>query len=267
MTKARPDFKRMLLKLPHSRQDYAAVTLIAELAELFGVDLVGTYVDDVSPHGLAELPNAREFRGGTWRPLSPDQLVQDVAIAAREAARLFLENAGRGRSRLFFSSSAGAASREAGIEDIIAVIEPMSAIERATHQFAESLQAAFRSTSSVLLVPGHAKPRSGPIIAITSGPDDPGLAAALTLASSSRERLILIRSQPTLSWSAVLERAKLAGVTTSVAEAVFDGGNILLPAFAKGRLLIMTRELVGQRPASQTPILFVSSALSSRVDG
>jgi len=61
MSKARPDFKRMLLKLPHDRQDYAAVGVIAELADLFGVDLIGTYVEDLDLRGLADLPDVRGF--------------------------------------------------------------------------------------------------------------------------------------------------------------------------------------------------------------
>jgi len=265
MSKAKPDFKRMFMKLPRSRQDYAAVRIIAELAELFDVDLVGTCVDDSNLYGFAELPNVREFRGGTWQPLSSEQLAQDVAFAAREAERLFLENAGSHRSKLFFSMAAD--SREAGIEDIIVVIEPISAIERATHQFTKSLEAAFCSTSSILLIPGHAEPRSGPIIAITSGLDDPCLAVALAVAASGNERLILIPSQPSLSLLEVLETTRIAGVTASLAEAVFLDGNILLPTSIKGRLLVMSRKELMERPAfSEIPILLVSSQLSLPAD-
>jgi len=267
MTKVRPDFRRILLTLPHSRQDYAAVGLIAEFADLFDVDLIGTYVDDVNLRSLAEIPNVREFRAGCWEPLNSEQLARDVAFAAREAERLFLENASRHRSRLSFSSEVGVSLRDAGIADIIAVIEPNSVIERATHQFTKSLEAAFRSASSILLVPAQAKRRSGPIIAVASGPDDPGIVAALAFASSSKERLILVPSQPSLSLSTALERASITGVATSLAEAAFLGGNILLPASVKGRLLVMSRKLLMERPAfSQTPILLVSAELSSRAD-
>jgi hypothetical protein len=149
------DFKRMILPLPHSREDYAAVGTIAELAGLLSVDLVGIYVEDSSIRGLAELPHAREFRGGRWEPLSAEQLAQDVAFAAREAERLFLEYAGRYGPAPSFSLAV-ANPREAGAEDIIVVIEPVNAIERATYQFHEWLEAAFRSASSILLVPSHA---------------------------------------------------------------------------------------------------------------
>jgi hypothetical protein len=264
MSKAKPDFKRMLLKLPHDRQDYAAVKIVAELAELFDVDLIGTYVEDLSLRGFAGSPNVREFRAGTWQPFSSEQLAQDVAFAAREAERLFLKNAGRHRPKLSFNLAKEVSSREAGTEDIIVVIEPDSAIERATYQFMEWLETAFRSTCSILLVPGHAKRRSGPVIAIASGPADPAIAAALAIASSGKERLILIPSQPSLALSPVLENARMAGVTISLAEAVFHGGNTLLPTSMKGRLLVMSRKELMERPAfSQIPILLVSSELSS----
>jgi hypothetical protein len=265
MSKAKPDFKRMLLRLPYSGRDYAAIRFVAELAELFGVDLVGTYVEDDNLHFLTGLPNVREFRAGTWQPFTSPQLAQDTAFAAREAERLFLESVGRHRPKLSFSLAKGIDAT--GIEDIVAVIEPNSAIERATHQFMESLEAAFRSTSSILLVPGHANERSGPVIAVISGSSDPCLAAALAVAASGNERLILIPSQPRLSMLEVLETARVAGVTTSVSEAVFHRGNILLPAFVKGRLLVMGRKARMERPAfSQIPILLVSSELSSQAD-
>ncbi|WP_161853451.1 hypothetical protein [Bradyrhizobium sp. CCBAU 051011] len=64
MGRRKPDFKRMLLRLPHSPNDYAAVSPIAELANLLGADLIGTYVDDGSLRNLVGLPDAREFRAG-----------------------------------------------------------------------------------------------------------------------------------------------------------------------------------------------------------
>jgi hypothetical protein len=94
MSKARPDFKRMLLRLPHSRQDYPAVAMTAELAALLGLDLVGTFFDESSLLRFAELPTTREFRAGGWHPLDTDQLTRELALAEREAERLFQEAIG-----------------------------------------------------------------------------------------------------------------------------------------------------------------------------
>ena len=141
------------------------------------------------------------------------------------------------------------------------MIEPINAIERATHQFNEWLEAAFRSASSILLVPSHAKRLSGPIVVIASDADDPCIEAALDVAASTREQMIVIPSRPpSESLSVVLERARTIGVVTSLAEAAFHHGDILLPASVKGRLLIMSRQMAIHRPIlRQMPILLVSS--------
>jgi len=121
-------------------------------------------------------PNAREFRGGSWRPYSTAQFAQDLATAAREAERLFMENAGQHKLALSFrvTRALGNDLREAYPDDIVVVIEPKSAVERAPHQFNELLEAAFCSTSSILLVPGHAKRVLGPIIVLANAPSDRG---------------------------------------------------------------------------------------------
>ena len=265
MSETKPDFKRMFLRLPQSRQDYAAVAIIAKLARLLGADLIGTYVDDFSVRGIADLPNAREFRTGSWQPLSSKQLDQDLAIAAQEAERLFRKNAGRLGSALSFSAASGAAGqpRQIAAQDIIAVIEPRNAIERITHQFNEWLDRAFGSTSSILLVPSRVKRLSGPIIAVACGPDDPCLAAALALAASSGERMVLVPIQASIeSLASVLENARTAGVVASTADAAFHGEDILLPAHVKGGLLIMSRRPTMRRPIlSQMPIFLISAKL------
>jgi len=266
MSKTKPDFRRMLLWLPHSRQDYAAVPIIAELAGLLGTDLVGTYVQDSSVPGLAGLPNAREFRAGRWHPSSSEQLAQDLAFAAREAERLFRQAAGRGGPALAFNASDRfiAEGQEAGVDDIIVVIEPTSAIDRATHQFGESFKAAFRSSSSVLLIPGQARQLSGPILVAASHPEDPAIDTALAVAATTRERLILIPLRAaTETFSILLKTARASGLVISVADAVFHDGDILLPAHLRGGLLIMSRRPTLERPTlSQVPILLVSSRLS-----
>lgn len=264
MSKTKPEFKRMLLRLPHSRQDYAAVAIIAELARLLGADLIGTYVEDIRVRDLADLPNTREFRAGSWQPSSGQRLKLDLAIAAREAERLFRENARHPGSALTFSLAQEAFARpDDAVDDIIAVIEPQNAIERITHQFNEWLDAALGSTSSILLVPSRARRLSGPIVAVADDPDDPGVAVALALAASSGERMVLLASRASIeSLGSALERARTAGVVASTADAAFHGEDLLLPAHVKGGLLIMSHHPTMRRPAlSQTPILLVSLKL------
>ncbi len=268
MARPKPDFKRMILGLPHSRQDYPAVAATAQLADLLGVDLVGTYFQDFSVLGLAELPSAREFRLGRWQRLTAEQLAEDFAWAAQEAERLFAEAAGRhGRTasfRMGQGSAAEAISSEASADDIIVIIEPKNPIERATHQFCKLVEAAFRTSSSILLVPSLTMSASGPVIVIAASPDDPCLDAALAVASAAKERIVIVPSpQSEQSLPSIVETARLAGIATTVAGPAPGGTDTYLPVFANGRLLIMRRSPPEERRRlsplhSQMPVLLVS---------
>lgn len=261
MTKAKPDFKRMLLRLPHSPNDYAAVALIAELASLLSTDLIGTYVEDEILRSLVDLPDAREFRAGSWQPLSSRQLALDLASASREAERRFMQSAGQHRRSFRVVEDSSAAVREAGDDDIIVVIEPGSPIERTTRQFRELLEGAFRSTSSILWVPGETRRLAGPVVVIASGPKDPCVSAAIAIAASARERLVLIPAMRSTEPLAIaLEWARTAGVSTMSTDAVFHHDDLLLPAHIKAGLLIAGRERVtGRGRLPQIPALLLSS--------
>lgn len=268
MNMPKPDFRRMILRLPESRQDYRAVATTAQLAGLLGVALVGKYVEDVSVLDMAGHANAREFRSGGWRPLSADQLARDVSDAAREAQRRFAEAVGRQPPTASFSigkgSAAGAIASDAGTDDIIVIIEPKSPLEQATHQFSELVDAAFQTTSSILLVPSLAANRSGPVVVIAESADDPSIAAALTVATSANEPIILVPARPAdRAFSSVIETVRASGVLATLAEPVLGGLDLRLPALARGRLLIMRRPAAEERRRlralqAQMPLLLVA---------
>jgi hypothetical protein len=254
----------MLLRLPHSPNDYAAISSIAELASLLGADLIGTYVDYGDLRNLVGLPDAREFRAGAWRALNPSQLALDLASASREAERLFLQSAGQHRPSFRVAESANAAAREADDDDIIVVIEPKSPIERATHQFSELLEEARRSTSSILWVPSETRRFVGPVVVIAGEPDEPCISTAIAIAASAKERVILLPATSSIqSFATVLARAEAAGVAATLADAVFHQDNLLLPVHIRAGLAIASRERTIQRlNLLKIPVLLVSSNLS-----
>ncbi|MDE1935640.1 hypothetical protein [Bradyrhizobium sp.] len=258
MSKTKPDLRRMLLRLPHSRQDYAAIMVISELAGLLGADLVGTYVEDLAVQELASFPNAREFRAGSWQPVSARQLARDAALAAQDAERLFFKSAAGHRSNpLFRIAKTSALSQEALADDIIAMIDPKNPIERATHQFNQFVRSAFSSASSILLMPSRPPDASGPIIVFATDPNDPSVDTALDVAGPTGARIILIA--PEMS-NEIRKKAQDKGLGLSVGKAVFRDEEILLPAAIRGRLLIMNRRYVPDRPRSlQIPTLLVST--------
>lgn len=85
-----------------------------------------------------------------------------------------------------------AALSEAG--DIVVVTEPADPADRATHQAAVLVNAAFRSDAAVLLLPHHIARRGGPIVGIATEADDPAVRAAAGVAAAIGEKLVLVES-------------------------------------------------------------------------
>ena len=85
-----------------------------------------------------------------------------------------------------------AALSEAG--DIVVVTAPADPADRATHQAAVLVNAAFRSDAAVLLLPHHIARRGGPIVGIATEADDPAVRAAAGVAAAIGEKLVLVES-------------------------------------------------------------------------
>jgi hypothetical protein len=190
-------FKRMLLGLPHSATDYATVAFTGELAEMLGLDLVALFIEDENLRGLAGLPFARELRSrGEWQPIDAALLARSADQSVAEARRLFQEAAKSLRVGTSFNLAKGpiaeAIGSQSSADDIIAVIEPRNPAERVTHQFRQLMDVALNAPSPVLLVPSRIVRRRGPIVALASTAHDPSIHAALRIASSVRERLIVL---------------------------------------------------------------------------
>jgi len=198
MTGHPADFKRMVLGLPHSTKDYPSVAFTAELAELLGVDLVGVFAEDEGLLHLAALPCVREFRslGEGWHRVDAGQLERGSIQAAADAHRLFLEAAKTLRVGTRFDHAKGQISDAIGSqstsEDIIVVIEPRNPAERVTYQFRQLMDVALTAQAAALLVPSRISRRKGPIVAVATGEHDPSIQAALRVAKSVQERLLIV---------------------------------------------------------------------------
>jgi hypothetical protein len=184
--------------LPHSATDYASVAFAAQLAELLGLDIVGLFVEDENLTDLAALPCVRELRslGGGWHPIDAAQLVQGRGQAAADARRRFDEAAKAlrvgARFNLAKGTMADVINSQSTVNDIIAIIEPKNPAERVTHQYRQLMDVAFNAPSATLLVPSRISRQAGPIIAIATSGEDPSIHAALGIATSIKERLIVL---------------------------------------------------------------------------
>jgi hypothetical protein len=193
------EFKRMVLSLPHSSTDYAAVAFTAELAALLGVDLVGIFTADESLLSLAALPCVRELRhSGGWHPVDSGEMEECCSRAAAEARRLFGEAVKVLRPGAHFDVAKGTVAEtidsQSTADDIVAVIEPRNPAERVTHQFRQLLTAAFASPSATLLIPSRVVRRRGPVVAIATSEHDTSIRTALRVAELTQERLLLFVS-------------------------------------------------------------------------
>jgi hypothetical protein len=201
---ARIGFKRMLLSLPGSAADYETVGVTVKLAELLEVGLVGLFAEDRSLIGVASMPCVREFRmlGGGWQPMELGQLAEELDRATARARRLFSEVARQSGATVRFQVArepiADAIQTLATAEDIVVVIEPRHPIERVSEQFIRSIDAAFRASAAVMIVPSRVTRSSGPIAAVVSGPYDPCIATAAALAASADETLVVVGSATTI---------------------------------------------------------------------
>jgi RES domain-containing protein len=192
-------FKRIVLGLQPSAADHT-LQLAVELADLLHLDLLGLLLEDTSLRDFARIPFARELRplGGGWHAIDLDQLSHDFDVAARSIERMFTETAKRLATNYQFEVAHGPLAKifasvpQSG--DIVMIVEPLNPAERASQQFAWLLDAAFRSTAAVMLVPPRIARTKGPVVAIAASPDDPSMHTAATIAAALKEELVIIEA-------------------------------------------------------------------------
>ena len=212
-------FKRMVLRLPQSPGDYAAVTVTAKLAELLRIDLVAALVEDATLIDIAGMPGVRELRPleGGWRPMVAEELAREIEHMAGTARRLFAEALRTCSIEANLSvargSPADVITSLAMAEDIIVIVEPRNPAERITQQFTQLVDAAFRAAAAVMIVPGAIARTTGPIVAIASAPGESSVKAALGIAAAAKERLVVVSlSGDTTAFAELAEQAHAIGV-------------------------------------------------------
>lgn len=262
MTERRGEFRQMVLGLPQSPRDYAAVMVAATLGKLLHMDLVAAFIEDATVIDAAALPGAREFRSleRTWRPMVGSELAREVEHMAHTARRLFddaVQARGLGMSARFArGSSAELVSSLAMADDIIVVVEPYNPAERVTHQFTRLVETAFGAAAAVLFVPSAIVRTTGPIVALCPGGDDASLPAALTIAAAARERLIILSAAADrTSFDRWRERAASAGVKCeilAVADRATDVAGLVrtLGPYVE-RLVVVSRDALGGSAAAE----------------
>jgi len=225
MNGARMGWKRMVVGLPQSPAEQAAVDVAAHLAEFLQIELLATFVADATLHTLAELSGARELRtlGQGWHAIDTAQIERDIERAASLARERFAETVGTRAVKSSFDviADAGLLASRLSADDIVAVIEPAHPGERITQQFTELLAAAFGMAGAVLVVPRRIARTLGPVVAFAAGAEDLCIRAALQIAAALKERLIVVAAADIALPIEVLADAERFGV---MVEQIAGGG-------------------------------------------
>jgi hypothetical protein len=254
MNEPRADFKRMLVRLPQSTHDYAAVSAAAQLAGLLGASMVATFVQDADLADLAALPCVRELRplGGGWHPIEGPQLARQLDQAAETARRLFHDAVRAVRIEASFNVASGpveGVGSTAAADDIIVIIEPRNPVERITQQFSRLVDAAFAAAVAVMVVPSRIARTAGPIAAVISGPDDPSIRTALAIAAAAREKVIALGLSGSSARDSIAKLADAAGVRVEAGPGIREPLDVstLLSQLSRlnERLLVMSRGALG----------------------
>jgi hypothetical protein len=279
MAAAPRSFKRLVVGLQPRAAD-RRVRLAVELAELLDLDLLGLFLEDTSLRDLAAMPFAREFRplNGGWHAIDLDRLSQDIEYAARDIERMFAAAAKHLAGRYQFEVARGPLTTTlqsvSRTGDIVMVMEPAGAAERAGQQFAWLIEAAFRSSADVMIVPPRIARTVGPVVAIAARPDDPGIDAAAAIARSAKEALIVVDvGQMPIDEGGLRERAAATGRTVrliSVGPSARSSPGVLTQALQQieERLIVVTRGELSERDVSvlasarHIPVLIVEPASS-----
>lgn len=216
MTSPAGGFKRMVVGLPQSMANQAAVDVAADLAEFLNIELLATFVADTSLHALAGFPIARELRilDQGWRAIDLAQITRDIEHAASAARRRFAEAVRNRAIKTSFNVIAGAEAMASLIraDDIVAIIEPSHPGEQITRQFTGLLDAALAAAGAVLIVPRRIARTAGPVMAIAAGPEGGSIRAALEIAIALKEDLVVVTGRGTALAAKVVTLARECGV-------------------------------------------------------
>lgn len=251
-------FKRVVVGLPQSMADQAAVKVAADFAEFLNIELLATFIVDASLHALAGFPAARELRilELSWQAIDAAQISRDIDRATGLARQRFTEAVATRAIKTGFDIVTGAQAMVSRIraDDIVAIVEPSHPGERITRQFTGLLDAALESAAAVLILPRRIARMAGPVMAIAAGPDDATISVALELAAALKEDLIVVTKFGVFLPSETVSAANALGVRVEqvIVSHLFAHETAWLTSASSGkeRLRVITRDRV-PRDAAQ----------------
>jgi len=248
MNGAHVGFKRMVVGLPQGRADQRAVDAVADFAELLNIELLATFVADVTLPALAALAGARELRAPEqkWHAIDSTQIARDIDRAVTIARQRFIERVRTRTIKTSFDVLPGAEAMASLLraDDIFAIIEPAHPGENVTLQFKGLLANALQTAGALLIIPRRLVRTVGPIVTVVSDLGDAGIRTALAIAQASKERLVVITAagaRPPLEMFAEAEQAGVQVEHIVGSRPPLDIASLLASTRLQERLRVITR--------------------------
>lgn len=190
------DFRRIVVELHKGYHDEETMRFLADLARTLGLELAARYVLDPGAARAAALPFNREFRvlERDWQPLDQDAVRHAAELSAAAARRRFEQVANAyGISHSFQLLTEGANMQEASgsRDEAVAVLLQRWSTGGPLDML---LKAAFEEAAGVLILPGLAPRRTGPVLVAADSPDDAISAIGARLAAPGKERFVALGS-------------------------------------------------------------------------
>lgn len=256
MTSPGLPFKRMVVGLPQGSANQAAVDAAADLAEFLDIELLATFIADATLPALAGLFGARELRTleQRWQPIDREQIARDIDHAIGVARRHFDESVRSRDIKTSFDVLTGVEAIASLIraDDIVAVIDPAHPGERIARQFTGLLEAAFETAGAVLVLPRRIVRTTGPIVAVASDSEDPGIRAALEIAAAFKEHLVVVTAAGARLPIKILAEAEQLGVLVehiAGSGLLADPSSLAASARSRERLRVLTRSALTDNTA------------------
>jgi hypothetical protein len=256
---------RMVIALCAGGTSRSGLATAAQIAAAMGLDIEGLFIEDEELLGLAALPFVTELTPGSAvaRPMEPARLEKEMRAAAG-ALQQALERAARmTRANWRFASVRGeigaVLSTAAASGDVVAVLEPAGALNRATRAAVQLRRAAIRSPASVLYVPDAANWRHGTVVAVIGAEKNDNaevLRKAVSIAAASKQQLLVFESTGA--------RAEDAGLAKLMADAAMPARAVRLHRLADDSPEALARAL---RPISQSLLVLARGALGLDEEG
>lgn len=261
----RARINRMVIGLCAGGASRSGLATAAQIAAAMGLEIEGLFIEDEELLGLAALPFMTELTPGSAvaRPMEAARLEKEMRAAAG-ALQQALEHAARmTRANWRFASVRGEIGATLGAAamsgDVVAVLEPAGALNRAAHAAVQMRRAAMRSPASVLYVPDAASWRHGTVVAVLGGEssDNAGvLRKAVAISAASNQQLVVFESTGA--------KAEDAGLAALIGETGLPAQSVRLHRLADDSPEALSQAL---RPVSQSLLVLARGALGLDEEG